>query len=728
MTDTRFSGRLRRWFSPDHARRTVSYLLLAFGFVVGVAYGSWTRVCAGGACPSIAVLDVYRPQQASKVYAVDGRLITELGYERRTVVPLQEMPPYLRQAFIAIEDKRFYAHHGIDFSRILGALKANVFSLSWQQGFSTITMQLARNVFPDRITREKKLRRKLKEARVAIELERTYSKDRILELYLNQINLGSGAYGVETAAQRYFGKTVRELTVAEAAMLAALPRAPSHYNPRKFPARAVQRRNVVIDLMREQGYLTLQQAEEAKAYPLALSTRADYGDVAPYFVEWVREQMDDRFGRDLYEKGLRIFTTLDLDMQQSAERTLESQLEAVEGGAYGPFPHRTLAQYVEKSNGGNDNSERNSTPYLQGAMVALDTTGAIRAMVGGRDFDDSKFNRATQALRQPGSTFKLFVYSAALRLGHSPDEMLDDSAISLPMSDGTIWEPHNFEEADFRGPTTLRRGLALSINLIAIRLGLEIGADAVVDEARRYGISTPVPAVPSMFIGSAEMYPLELVSAYTGPATLGVRAAPFGVLRVEDASGQVLYQVQPRRERVMSTDQAFVLNDMLRDVIRYGTGHGAVAKSGFDVPAGGKSGTTNDYTDVWFIGFTRELVAGFWMGFDNPQRIKNNAQGGQLVAPAWAAFMREVYERRPSPGDWVRPTGMVQREIDVTNGKLATPYCPQAVRRWEAFSPDAAPTEYCPLHPGPGGTPAAPAAQAAPDGGLKPPKRPPHPG
>ncbi len=723
MADTRVNGRVRRWFSPDHARWTVTYLLLVFGFLFGLAYGSWTRVCAGRACPSIAILDDYRPQMASKVYAMDGRLITELGYERRTVISLQEMPTYLRQAFIAVEDKRFYEHHGIDYSRILGSLLANLRARSMVQGFSTITMQLARNVFPDRISREKSLGRKLREARVALELERTYSKDRILELYLNQINL-YGAFGVESAAQRYFGKSARDLTIPEAALLAALPKAPGRYNPRRFPARAVQRRNVVIELMRQQGYLTAVQADEAEAYPLTLSARQDYGDVAPYFVEWIREQLDARFGRDLYEKGFRIYTTLDLDMQQAAERNLEAQLEAIEDGAFGRFPHRTYAQYMA-ANGGNEGEEQNASPYLQGAMVAMDTTGAVRAMVGGRDFDDSKFNRATQAERQPGSTFKLFVYSAAIRAGHSPDEMLPDSAISLPMSDGTIWEPHNFEEADFRGLISLRRALALSINLVAIRLGLELGVDAVVDEARRYGISTQVPAVPSMFIGSASVIPLEMVSAYTAPATLGVRAAPFAVVRVEDADGTVLWQQQPRRERVMSTDQAYVLNDMLRDVIRFGTGAGAVKRSGFALPTGGKSGTTNDYTDVWFIGYTHELAAGFWMGFDNPQTIKNNAQGGLLVAPAWANFMKEVYERRPPAGDWTRPTGMLQREIDVTSGKLATPYCPAAVRRWESFSPSAVPTEFCPLHPGPGATPAA----AAPtDGGQKPVKRPPHAG
>jgi len=726
MADTRTGTRLRRWFSPDHARRSVTYLLLAVGFLVGLAFGSWTRVCAGRACPSIAILDDYRPQMASKVYAADGRLITELGYQRRTVIPLQEMPPYLREAFVAVEDKRFYEHHGIDYSRILGAAVADLRSRSMVQGFSTITMQLARNIFQDRISREKTLVRKLREARVALELEKTYSKDRILELYLNQINLGSGAYGVETAAQRYFGKSARDLTIPEAAMLAAMPKAPGAYNPRRHPARAVQRRNLVLELMREQGYISDAQAEEAEAYPLTLSARQDYGDVAPYFVEWIREQLDARFGRDLYEKGYRIYTTLDLDMQQAAERTLEAQLEAVEGGAYGRFPHKTYAQYMAaEANSNAESEEQTSTPYLQGAMVAMDTSGAVRAMVGGRDFDDSKFNRATQAERQPGSTFKLFVYSAAIRSGHSPDEMLPDSALSLPMSDGTIWEPHNFEEDTSLGMITLRRALALSINLVAIRLGMELGVDAVVDEAHRYGISTDVPAVPSMFIGSASVIPLEMVSAYTAPATLGVRAAPFAIVRVEDADGKVLWQDQPRRERVMPTDEAWVLNDMLRDVLRYGTGAGAVRRSGFDLPAGGKSGTTNDYTDVWFIGYTRELVAGFWMGFDNPQTIKNNAQGGLLTAPAWANFMKEVYERRPPSGDWVRPTGMVQREIDITTGKLATPYCPPSVRRWEVFAPDAVPTEFCPVHTGPN---AAGAASAPTDGGQKPPKRPSRPG
>ena len=391
--------------------------------------------------------------------------------------------------------------------------------------------------------------------------------------------------------------------------------------------------------------------------------------MAPYFVEWLRQTLDARFGRDLYEKGLRVYTTLDIDIQQAAERALEAQLEAVESNAFGRFNHPSYATYLaRRAERGDDAPRSGAAPYLQGALIAMDAvTGEIRAMVGGRDFEDSKFNRATQSLRQPGSTFKLFVYSAAIRAGHSPNETLEDAPIAVPMSDGTVWEPGNFEENEFRGYMTLRQGLASSINLIAIRLGLEIGVETVVDEARRYGITTPVPQVPSIFIGSADVIPMQMVSAFTVPATLGIRASPIGIRRVEDADGAVLWQPQTRRERVMSPDQAYVLNDMLKAVIRGGTATTAVRQSGFTVPAGGKTGTTNDYTDVWFIGYTKELVAGVWMGMDQPQTIRVGAQGGRYAAPAWANFMREVYDRRPSPGDWTMPGG-AQRLLDAQQG------------------------------------------------------------
>src|SRR5256885_2023452 len=390
------------WHDPKTRARLLGAAALAFAYVVGVGYGSWTRVCAAERCPSISrLVSGPGPQQTSKAYAADGRLTSELGLGRRTVLALSEIPAPVRQAFIGTEDKRFYSHHGIDYVRILGAIKADLLSLRWAQGFLTITSELAGNIFPEEISREKKLTRKLKEARVAIEIEHSFPKDSILQLYLNQIDLGAGSHGVEAAAQVYFGKSARQLNVAEAATLAALPKAPAFYNPRTHPDRAVRRRNAVLSLMRDQEYITPEEAELWKAYPLVLTAnRTNYGDVAPYFVEWLRQQLDARFGRDLYEGGLRIYSTLDLDMQEAAERALQSQLDAIEAGVYsnGKFPGRiTYREYIESSKASGED-HGGYTPYLQGALVALEAnTGYIRAMIGGRDFDDSKFNRAIQA-------------------------------------------------------------------------------------------------------------------------------------------------------------------------------------------------------------------------------------------------------------------------------------------------------------------------------------------
>ena len=538
------------WHNPKTRRRVIAVAVLAAAYGLGLTYGAWTRVCAGEHCPSISRLNPASAGgnvqvQTSKIYAADGRLISELGAERRTVVPLGEMPMPVRQAFIATEDKRFYQHHGIDFLRIIGAIKANVFSLGFAQGFSTITMQLARNIFPEEISREKTLTRKLKEARVAVEIERNFPKDTILQLYLNQINLGAGAHGVEAAAQIYFGKHAKQLNVAEAAMLAALPKLPAFYNPRTHPDRAVRRRNVVLGLMRDQGFLTPEETELWRAYPLVLTgTRTNYGDVAPYFVEWLRVQLDAKFGRDLYEGGLRIYTTLDLDMQEAAERALQSQLDAIEAGVYsnGKFPGRiTYREYLESSKAsGEDHGD--FTRYLQGALVSLEAnTGYIRAMIGGRDFDDSKYNRATQAIRQPGSTFKPFVYSAAVRAGHPVTEILDDSPLNPPVIqlDSTLWQPKDDDDTTL-GMIPMREALYLSRNLATIKLGMTLGEQTVIGEARNYGITTPLPPYPSIFIGAKGVKPIEIIGAYTAFATLGTRAEPVGILRVEDRQGNIL--------------------------------------------------------------------------------------------------------------------------------------------------------------------------------------------
>jgi penicillin-binding protein 1A len=667
---------------------------LAFGtaFVVGFFYASWALVCRAGACPSVDVLNEYQPRQTSKLFAADGRFIAELGLERRTLLKLDQIPPIVRNAFIDVEDKRFYQHAGVDFMRIPGALLADIRKRSFAEGFSTITMQLSRNIFPERLSREKSLVRKLKEAKVARAIEAKYSKDKILELYLNQIALGNQSFGVETAAQRYFGKSARDLNLAEAATLAGLPKAPERYNPRRSPDRAIQRRNTVIEIMRSQGAISDADASLASAYPLQLARKSEAGDVAPYFVEWVRQQLEQQFGQRLYEQGLKVYTTLDVDLQSAAERALENQLKAVESGRYGAYNHTTFEAYMSKASSRAGEALAANSPYLQGAFIAMDPrTGAVRALVGGRDFDDSKFNRATQALRQPGSTFKPIVYADAVQNGRPPSYIVDDSPLSVPQAGGGVWTPQNYD-GKFEGPMPMRRGLYQSRNIVAIKVGMELGEPSVIDMARKFGITTPIPPYPSIHIGAADVYPIEMVAAYSAFATLGTRSSPTSIVRVENAKGDVLWEPTPARAPVMSPEESWLMVSMMKDVVQRGTAAGSVG-SQFRLPAGGKTGTTNDGADVWYIGYTSDLVAGVWMGLDKPAKIKSNAQGGLLAAPAWTAFMNEVYRRKPAPPDWPRPEGIVVRQIDPVSGLLAGPGCSGSVNEFFIVGTD--PTQPC---------------------------------
>ena len=687
---------------PRLTRWTVLAGTFVFFFCAGIAFAGWALVCRGGQCPSVEELDAYQPRQTSKIYAADDQFIAELGLERRTLLRVEDMPPMLKQSFLVIEDKRFYDHGGVDWIRVPPAMWNVIKTRSFSQGFSTITMQLSGAIFPERINRRERsglgaLTRKLREIKVARAIEAKYSKDRILELYMNQIYLGNGAHGVETAAQRYFGRSARELNLAEAAMLAALPKGPERYNPRKFPDRAVQRRNTVLEIMRREGMVSDADASIAKAYPLRLATRAASGDVAPYFVEWIRQLLDQQFGQQLYEQGLKVYTTLDLDLQSAAERSLERQLRTIEEGKYGAFPHESYEAYLAKSEGGTNRDAPNS-PYLQGAFIAMDPrTGAVRALVGGRDFDDSKFNRAIQALRQPGSTFKPVVYAAAIQNGRPTTYILDDSPLSLVMAQGDTWNPQNFDN-QFEGQIPLRHALYDSRNIPTIRLGMELGEQTVVDMARKLGLTTAIPLYPSVHLGAASVYPIEMVSAYTAFATLGMQARAMGIRRVENAKGEVIWQPEPVRIPVMSPEEAWVMVDMLKDVVRRGTAAGAVG-SQFAIPSGGKTGTTNDYTNVWYIGFTSDLVAGVWMGLDKPDKIMTNAQGGRLAAPAWTAFMTEVYRRKPAPPDWPRPSGVVTKSIDLLGNTVWVPGCP-GVEATEVFIAGTEPTIPCSLMSG----------------------------
>lgn len=663
--------------------------LLLFG--VGAATAAWTRACAG-ACPTAAQIEDFAPRQASQVFDARGGLLGSFYRERRTVVEIGELPRHVPMAFVAVEDRRFFEHEGVDLVRIVGAVRDNVFEGFGASGASTITMQLARNLFPQQLPAgEKSIRRKIGEAKLALEMERRFSKPEILELYLNNIYLGAGAYGIEAAARTYFNKPAAQLSVSEAATLAALPKAPSYYNPRQHPEAAEQRRDLVLNAMADAGVIPEAEARAAQSQPLALAPPS--GALrAPYFVERVRKELETKFGELLYTGGLRIHTTLDPALQQAAERALETRLREIESGSYGPYPHTTYAEFSARQEEG---SNVEQTPYLQGVAVVMDPgTGAVRALVGGRDFEQSQFNRATQALRQPGSAFKPFVYAAALEKGRSPLYRVSNAPLTIG-----DWSPRNYT-GEYGGATTLRQALKTSQNMVAIRLGREVGIEGVRSVAKRTGIDTKIPGYAPVYIGAASVYPLELISAYATFANGGMQVEPRFVTRVEDHTGRLLWEPPQYPKPVMDPAVSWLMTDMLREVVDRGTGYNArnpeVGNLPYTIPAAGKTGTTNDATDNWFVGYTPDLLAGVWLGFDQPKRILYGATGGSFAVPVWADIMRTAYEGREPPREWPRPPGVVERRISYATGRAVTRDCPYAGGVYtDYFVASAAPTPGC---------------------------------
>lgn len=656
--------------------------LLALLGVIGAVAWMWPR-CAGPACPSVEALRTYRPPQATRVFDADGRLLAYLAPERRVVVPLERIPAHVVGAFLAIEDKRFFQHHGVDYVRVLGAMWRNLRELRFAEGFSTITMQLARNVFPDHLTRDKTLRRKLWEVVLAYRIERAFSKHEILEMYLNQIYLGEGLYGVEAAAQGYFGKPVRRLTLAEAALLAALPRAPSYYSPRRNPEAAVRRRNLVLARMAATGVVSAAEAARAQREPLRLAPPPEASATAPYFVAAVRRQLRARFGPEAEVAGLRVYTGLDRRLQRAAELALARQLRAIEQGAYGRF--RGPRCGVRGAGAG----------CLQGLVVVLDArTGEVRAWVGGRNYATSPFDRVDRARRQAGSAFKPFVYAAALQQGVPiPTRLVGPGA--LPYS-GTYWPADGVPDTV---ALDLRDGLRLSSNRAAVVLGSHVGVDAVLQVARAAGIASPIPPYPSSFLGAAALVPLELVAAYSAFGRQGVAVAPRLITRVEDDRGRVLYQAPLEERPVLSPGAAYLTLDLLREVVERGTGAAVRRWLPAEVPAAGKTGTTDEVSDVWFVGLTPDLVAGVWLGFDRPRPIVAGGSGGALAAPVWGQVVAAYYADHPTPAPWPAPSDVVEVAIDRESGKRATAFCPPEQVRRELFLAGTEPTESCPLHP-----------------------------
>ncbi len=726
------------WKHPQLQRVLIATTLFLLAWGVGTAWGSWQNLCTD--CPSIAQIFTWEPEQTSKLFDADGRLIAELGYERRTPVSIDALPEHVPQAFIAIEDRRFYEHSGYDLRGIArAAVNAVIYRGFSQGGGSTLTQQLARNMFQQRIGYEKRIERKLKELQVALDLERAYSKDQILEAYINQVNYAHGWWGIQTAATNYFGKNASELNPAEGALLAAVVNRPSYYSPLRNPENARQRRNLVLDQMVDQGYLSAAEGERWKDWPIPEGRAPGTEGEAPYFEEWVRQILDDRFGSEVYTGGLQVYTTLDSDMQRAAQQAMEQGWREVEERPQ--FEHPRYEEFLDREEG----FPGGITPYLQGVFVALDPeTGAVRALIGGRDFRHSKFNRATQARRQPGSAFKPFVYTSAINSGIPASHIVVDRPVVLPQLMGDEWKPRNFT-GEFHGPLTIREALYRSINIPAIRLAWEeIGMETVAQTARRMGIQTPIERFPSTAIGAAEVIPIEMAEAYSTFATLGTKVRPHPIRRVENARGEVLWEPQPDRTQVVDSMVARISVDMLQDVVRRGTGYTALRiRAGLpaELPAAGKTGTTNEGTNVWFAGVTPNLVGLVWLGMDRPQPIWETpsgaqaATGGADAAPIWGRFMKRVYygeEESDSaeaeetvalvsqtleddnsaeaiyggveewsgplleiPEPWADPQGLITRRVDRRTGLLASRWCPDSLAYVEMYIPGTEPTRPC---------------------------------
>ncbi len=629
-----------------------------------------------------------QPSLTSTVYARDGTPICHLhGEQNRIPVPFSHMPQDLIDAFVAVEDHLFWEHRGIDPRGILRALYVNV-TTDELHGGSTITQQLAKNAF---LSPERTLRRKIQEAIIALQLERCYTKEEILEMYLNQIPFGHGQYGVQAAARFYFGKDVQDLTLAECALLAGIARAPAYYSPYVDMDAARTRQAVVLQQMVKYGYITHEEAEQAKAQPIKLAGIPEpENNPAPYFVDYVLAHLLERHGkRMVYEGGLKIYTTLDPRIQEAAEAAVKSVLDPV-------YPLDS------------------GKPYPQAAVVVMDArTGEIVAMVGGRTHTARlAFNRAVEAYRQPGSAFKpVVVYTAAFELGYGPASVIDDAPVAYEQISGELWTPENYDH-QFRGLITLREALVDSVNVAAVKLLDQIGIETGWAMAEKLGITSLVKSgvrndhALAIALGGLTkgVTPLEMTQAYGVLANRGVRVTPYAVIRVVDRYGNVLEENRPIRQAVISEETAYLMTDVLRDVIEQGTG----TRARLDRPAAGKTGTTSEYVDAWFIGYTPQLVCTVWMGYDQP-RLEDGqparmvrpsgkgVTGGSYPAMIWREVMIRAHEGLPVM-DFHQPPGIVRLRVCAKSGLLPGPHCPAEEIREEMFVAGKEPTGQCDVH------------------------------
>ncbi len=676
----------------------------------------WYGIHIVSGLPSLNQLDNPRPDYASKVYSADGELLGQYSIINRSQVSIDELPPYLINALIASEDRKFYRHRGIDIDRIIKATVKNFMSFRIREGASTITQQVARNLYLDH---EQSITRKLREAITALQIERRFSKENILELYFNLAYFGNSSYGVAAASNRYFNKSISELTLNESALLVGLLPNPVLYDPTIHTERALTRRNIVLNSMKEMEYISAAVAHNASTRPVDVIDRTSISDsnIAPHFVEHVRRQLSNlsiEYGFDIYRDGLTIHTTLDSPMQRHANRAVAGHLKSYQrmfdqSWTWETPRHRKILQaglereirnhhaYRTADNDKERESVRTTLlandqfkekvkrrlETIQTGFVAINpSSGEIKAMVGGSDYHQNRhgLNRVTQSRRQPGSAFKPFIYTAAIDNGYPPYYQLPNEPVTITTTDGTLWQPSNVDGL-IGGEVSLRDGLANSINIVAVRTMMDLApVTEVIDNAHRMGITSHLHPYESLSLGTSEVSPLELTSAYGVYAANGSYSAPYAITRIEGNEGQVIVSFEPEKKQAIKPETAYIMTDMLRDVIDYGTGR--TAKEYINFPAAGKTGTTQGNADGWFIGYTPDLVAGVWVGFDDSRVTLGTADGmgSRSALPIWARFMKNTYEDNSiglRARDFEVPSGIARAALCAETLLLSTDNCPE---------------------------------------------------
>ena len=668
--------------------------------------------------PSLERLENFDPDLVTRIYSSDEVVLHELFFQKRVFIELRDIPEYVRQATIASEDRRFSEHWGISLRSVFRAIVVNILSLSYRQGFSTLSQQLARNLYKS-IGFEDNITRKLKEVITAIQIERTYTKDEILEMYLNTVHFGHGTYGVESGAKRFFGKTASELTLDESALLVGLLPSPANYSPIRYPENALARRNTVLQLMLEQEFIDTEDFANMLNKGLESVIDEPLPGKAPYFTEYVRrslEKIDEELGFNIYRDGLKVYTTLDSKLQEIAEemvmksvkrnqemlnrRLFKDDDEFSKLGYFGIYPEDSVRLMMQGE--AELYEELREQLLVQTAFVAIDPkTGSILAMIGGRPDYHDQYNRAVQAARQPGSVFKPFVYTTAIDNDYPVTTQLLNQPVVLNVQNANgeweKWMPRNYDEST-GGLTTLREGLKRSLNLISVRLVQElVPAREVKNTAKRLGITTDIRAVDAIALGTSEVIPLDVISAYGVFANGGIYSHPFAITRIEDRYGNVIKEFFPIQEEVLRPSSSYMITNLLKTVLDAGTGGSARWKYKFYAPAAGKTGTTQGYSDAWFVGFTPHLVAGVWFGIDDYSISLGQKQDGSRAAlPVWARFMREAYKTKEWKNtNFKRPDDI--KTVDICSVSKNNPLGPCPIEK-EIFIEGTQPGENCRVH------------------------------